>query len=241
MWWTDRARAAARGRRLALACAGLAAGALAGCAGAPAAPLASAPPPKTPFDQYPIAVDRTPERVALSIHATGLSAAQRDALSEFARRWREGGGEEPVTVETPRNSREAADPRLAASGVARALLAAGLPASVLRAVDYDAAGQAGAPVVARFARYTAEIPDCTRGWDNLTSTIKNRVSTHFGCSGAANLAAQVADARDLVRPADTAPADSARRAAVLEKYRQGVVTSSAKDAQAAGVVSSAVN
>lgn len=241
MWWTDQARAAARGPLLLLACAGVAAGGLAGCADAPTPPVAAVAPSKTPLDQYPIAVDPTPERVALSIHATGLSAAQRAALSDFVRRWREDGGEEPVTVDVPHGGREAADPRAAAGGVSRALVAYGLPASVLRLADYDAAGRDGAPVVARFARFTAQVPDCTRGWDNLTSTVKNRVSTHFGCSGAANLAAQVADARDLVRPAESMPADSARRAAVLEKYRQGVVTSSAKDAQAAGVVSSAVN
>lgn len=241
MWWTDRARAAARGLLVASAFAGGAV--LTGCASTPAAKgsATAAPAPRTPLDQYPIAVDQTPDRVALSIHAAGMSANQHAALAEFVRRWRESGGEETVTLETPRNSQEAADPRLAAAAVARALSASGLPASVLRAVDYDAAGQPGAPVVARFDHYVAAIPDCTRGWENLTSTLKNQVSKHFGCAAAANLAAQVADARDLVRPADSAPADSARRAAVLEKYRQGAVTSSAKDAQAAGVVSSAVN
>ena len=241
MWWTDRTRRRRPRPVPRHSLHGARRGVLTGCAATPAPSVAAAPAPKTPFDQYPIAVDQTPERVAVSVHATGLSAAQRAALAELVRRWREAGGEEPVTVEAPLNSREPVDPRAAAAGVSRALVAYGLPASVLRAASYDAAGEAGAPVVARFARYTAQIPDCTRGWDNLVSTLKNRVSTHFGCAGAANLAAQVADARDLVRPADSAPADSARRAAVLEKYRQGVVTSSAKDAQAAGVVSSAVN
>ena len=106
---------------------------------------------------------------------------------------------------------------------------------------YDAGGQPGAPVYARYARYEATGPDCRKGWDNLTSTLKNVASTHFGCAGAANLAAMVADAHDLERPSPTAPADSVRRAIVLDKYRQGIITSSPKDPQAQGVVSSAVN
>ena len=37
------------------------------------------------------------------------------------------------------------------------------------------------------------------------------------------------------------PADGLRRATVLDKYRQGQVTSSERDKQAAGTVSNAVN
>jgi pilus assembly protein CpaD len=57
----------------------------------------------------------------------------------------------------------------------------------------------------------------------------------------ANLAAQVANPEDLLGPRDETPIDSGRRATVLDKYRKGEVTSSAKDEQSNGVVSKAVN
>ena len=244
MWWTDRARAPAR-----LLASGLAVGAaLAGCATAPnkAAKVDPTPPgfvkhAKTPLDQYAIAIDPTPETVALSIHATGMSVAQHAALQRFAERWRDTGGTEVVVVQAPVNSAEPADPHLAARAVAAVLSALGVPPSRLQVNDYDAGGAAGAPVYARYERFDARGPDCTQGWQNLVSTRSNKISTHFGCAGAANLAAMIADPHDLARPAASAPADSVRRAVVLDKYRKGEITASAKDDQAQGLASQAVN
>ena len=55
------------------------------------------------------------------------------------------------------------------------------------------------------------------------------------------MAAQIANPEDLIRPRDSTPADAGRRDTVLGKYRKGDVTASAKDEQATGVVSKAVN
>ena len=60
---------------------------------------------------------------------------------------------------------------------------------------------------------------------------------HFGCATTANIAAQVANARDFLAPAVETPADNARRQVVMGKYRLGIPTSSAKDDQADGKVS----
>jgi len=54
------------------------------------------------------------------------------------------------------------------------------------------------------------------------------------------IAAQVADPADLLHPRTEAPPDAARRQTVLDKYRQGAVTSAAKDTQANGAVSTTV-
>ncbi|MBE7217100.1 MAG: CpaD family pilus assembly protein [Caulobacteraceae bacterium] len=222
--------------------------AAAGCATAPA-PVAKAPetPPgfvadaKTPLDQYKVVIDRSPETVALSVHASGVSANQRAALEHFAERWRETGGADVITVQAPVNSVEPADSHVAAQGVAAVLNALGVPPSRLRLADYDARGAAGAPVYARYERYEAHGPDCTQGWSNLVATKSNKMSPHFGCAQAANLAAMVADPHDLARPAPSAPADSLRRAFILDKYRQGQVSSSQKDDQAQGTVSQSAN
>lgn len=228
---------------LGAACAALG---LAGCAtsptDAPGAKLAGkVVDPITPLDQYAVTVGRSPDAVAMSVHASGLSPTQRAALEAFAARWRETGGSETVTVQSPVNSAEPGNARAAAVAVTAVLVALGVPPARLQLTSYDAGGQPGAPLYVRYERYEATGPDCRKGWDNLTSTLKNVASTHFGCAGTANLAAMVADPHDLERPSLTAPADSVRRAIVLDKYRQGVVTSSQKDPQAEGVVSSAVN
>jgi pilus assembly protein CpaD len=57
----------------------------------------------------------------------------------------------------------------------------------------------------------------------------------------ANIAAQVANPEDLLGPRPETPIDSGRRATVLDKYRKGEVTASAKDEQSNGIISKAVN
>ena len=242
---------APRARPLATALAALLAAGLAGCASTSphgGAASASRTPPNfvknapTPLDQYAITVDQSPDLVALSVHPTGVSANQRAALQVFAQRWREAGATQAVVVQAPRNSAEPADPHAAAVGIAALLNALGVPPASLRVADYDAEGRPGAPVTVRYERYEAHGPDCLQGWDNLVATKSNGPSRHFGCAATANLAAMIADPHDLERPAPTAPADSVRRAIVLDRYRQGAVTSSAKDSQANGVASAtAVN
>ena len=232
-----------RSRRRVAAAAGLGAAltwALAGCATAPG-PQAKAqarPPAATPLDQYPIQLQETPERLALAVHADGaISPAQEAALAAFAQGWREAGGDAPMVVEAPVNGAAAPDPKPQVYRLAARLGAlAGGPEAV-RLASYDAGGAPGAPIVVRYDRLSPEALDCTSKWDNLVATRDNSVSKHFGCAMSKNMAAMIADPRDLRRPRAMTPADAGRRAIVLDKYRQGVVTSSAKDDQAQGVIS----
>jgi pilus assembly protein CpaD len=108
----------------------------------------------------------------------------------------------------------------------------------VRIVSYDAGADAAVPVVVGFLRYDAKGPQCGHDWGNLANAFNNEVYEQFGCSITANIAAQVADPADLLHPrTETAP-DATRRQVVLDKYRQGSTTATAKDAQANGAVSS---
>ena len=191
---------------------------------------------RLPTEQFAVRVADRPERLALSVHRGGLSSAQDAALTAFAQKWHESGAA-AIVIESPTNSAQEGDPRAAASNVAAALARMGVPDGRVRLSDYDAGGQPGAPVVASYTSLQAVGPDCSKYWGNLTSTNSNAVASHFGCASIANFAAQLADPRDLARPAAGQPADGLRRATVLDKYRQGLITSSQKDDQANGAVS----
>ena len=235
MWWTKPARSAL----LLAACSA----ALAACAGGQTGPhgaVAQIPDAPTPLDQYGIAVAPKNEELALAPHGYGLSDAQRSALAEFARRWREA-GTETVVVQAPAASGCGCDPRATARAAAAALQGLGVPPALLRVSQYDAGGRLDAPVIARYTRFVASADDCSARWSNLVSTSDNSVSAHFACTTTRNMAAMIADPRDLLRPAPESPADNGRRAIVLDKYRQGQITSSVKDDQANGTVSQAVH
>ena len=107
-------------------------------------------------------------------------------------------------------------------------------------MDHYDATSSGAPVKITYRTLVAVGPDCRKGWDDMAATGSNRNYGHFGCAASANLAAMIADPRDLQHPAAEDPSDATRRGVTLGKYRKGEQTSAAKDDQASGAVSSSV-
>jgi pilus assembly protein CpaD len=213
--------------------------ALTACATDDAA-IASGPPPVTPTERYAIEVSQHPEELKLAPHAHGVSQAQVEALGEFAQRWTDHDGG-PITMRAPSHG---GDPQAAYRTTEDArdvLVARGVDPGRIHIVSYDAGGEAAAPIVIGYAAYVARGPQCGREWDNMTATGSNREYANFGCAITANMAAQIGNAGDIVSPRPMDPSDAARRQAVLDHYRKGETTSSTKDDQANGAVSTAVH
>ena len=88
-----------------------------------------------------------------------------------------------------------------------------------------------------YIRYQAHAEACGDWSVNLGSTSANQRSPNFRCATQHNLAAMVADPRDLVSPKPLDPNDAQRRLTVLEKYRKGETTVTAKAAEQSGSIS----
>ena len=232
MWWTDPSARRAPHGLIALA----ALGALSACASPGGPDRASMP--LTPTERYAVQVEQVPDQLALNPHAEGLSANQRSAIAGFVDRRRDTGRTD-IVIQTPAGA-DAQAVDNTASGLLNSLLAAGVPGEKVRVAPYDTAGAPG-PILASFMRYEARGPNCEGGWDNLSATKDNNSSAHFGCAVTANFAAMIADPRDLISPRPVEPGDAARRGVVLGRYRNGENTSTARDTQAVGTVSNAVN
>jgi pilus assembly protein CpaD len=241
MWWSNpvvirkivSSSSSTSGPRLIFA---LALSALAAACASRPPEAALGPPAITPTLQYALVDRAVPDRIGLAIHAEGLSSNQEAALGDFVRRWRDGGGG-PIEIAVPASG---ADPILArrmADAVSVYMTDLGAPTALVKLVGYDPSGAANPPVLATFSRLQPAAVDCSKTWNNLTSTGANRPSTHFGCTVTADMALQVADPHDLAAPRAADGSDDGRRLVVLDKYRQGQVTSSAKDSQASGQVS----
>ncbi|NEX94691.1 CpaD family pilus assembly lipoprotein [Caulobacter sp. 17J65-9] len=195
------------------------------------------PAPALPTENFTLQTASTVDQIALAPHAEGLSAAQRAAVADLAQRFHSAGGE-VITVQSATGGDEAATK--SAWNVKAALEQAGVPAERVRLGAYTAADPAAAPVLASFKVLSAVVPQCGREWNDLTATRDNRAYADFGCSVTANLAAQIANPRDIGGPAAADPADAGRRSVVLDKYRKGEMTASAKDASADGKVAQVV-
>jgi pilus assembly protein CpaD len=195
------------------------------------------PPPLTPTEQFAITVDQTPDEILLAPHPDGLSRNQAVALAALVDRWRDTGAD-AITIRAPSGAQGEAYRSTAA--VEAALETEGVRPDQIRITGYDAGARPGAPIAVGYASYHAQGPQCGREWKSFTASGSNRVNSNFGCATTANIAAMIANPADLLSPRTMDPSDAGRREVVMDKYRQGVSTSTAKDPQANGAVSDAL-
>jgi pilus assembly protein CpaD len=90
-----------------------------------------------------------------------------------------------------------------------------------------------------YVSYEARTQKCGDWSDDLAYTADNLTPKNFGCAVQQNIAAQVADPRDLVTPRGMEAANGARRATMLGNYEQGKVTQADKKSVDAGQEQSA--
>jgi pilus assembly protein CpaD len=93
-----------------------------------------------------------------------------------------------------------------------------------------------------FVAYEAHTAPCGNWSDDVTDTSANLPRLDFGCSVQHNIAAMVANPRDLdeSRRLDDAP-DAARRAAVLGHYEKGEITQATKHTADQGTEQSGIS
>lgn len=207
-----------------------AAASLGACAGAGG----HEPAPITPTERYHMAVEAHPEQVAFRVHPDGLSQTQSEALARYAKGWSDNAGG-PIHVSAPENGGEAAQRE--AWAIKARLQALGVNGEDVTVAAYHADAD-GAPVLIVYERFEAKVPRCNQSWTNLADNHDNNGQKNFGCSVTANMAAQMADPRDIAGPRAMDASDAGRRAAVMEKYRAGQPTGAISDDKSAGKVSS---
>jgi pilus assembly protein CpaD len=207
----------------------------AGCT-TPAGGGKKVPPAITPTQNFKLEAEQTTDQIALAQHAEGLSGNQLAALADYAKRYHETGGE-VVSIKAPATGGEAA--MRTAYGAKAALEASGLSAADLKLGAYPA-DKPDAPVLIVYERWRAKPIACGKSWDNLTATRDNRVQSNFGCAVTANMAAQIADPRDIRGAHATDPSDAGRRTTVIDNYRKGDITAAKSDDKAKANVSQAV-
>lgn len=78
-----------------------------------------------------------------------------------------------------------------------------------------------------YITYVAHSDECGE-WSDVSDTASNLPTKNFGCATQHNIAAMVADPRDLEQSRSLGPADASRRTDVTNKYEQGKITSADK-------------
>jgi pilus assembly protein CpaD len=87
-----------------------------------------------------------------------------------------------------------------------------------------------APVRLEFPVLEAKVPhECGQwpddsGFSDPGASNRNQSQWNYGCAYQQNLAAQVEDPEDFIRPRSESPPSATRRSTVLEKYGKGEAT-----------------
>jgi len=134
-----------------------------------------------------------------------------------------------ISVSAPAGSDSAA----AIEYFAARLFSLGVPHSRILVGTHDGDSR----VEIGYIAYEAQADECGDWPKNLGDTAGNATSANFGCAVQKNIAAQIADPRDLVEPRQADGADAARRAVVIDNYEKGKVTAADKTPSQSGAVS----
>ena len=209
-----------------------------GLGAAGCAPMMGSDPsaPMTPLTRFSLQVEPGLDRIALAVHDAGLSANQRDAVGQLAARYG-ASGQGWIRVEAPSGEDAAAAGQ--AYAVRAALQAAGVPGEQIQMAAYNAPDPR-APVLASFETVRASVPDCSSVARNAGPRVSNQSTGSLGCAITANMAAQIADPRDIMGARTMTPADSGRAAVVFDNYRKGQASSTPQEPLVNGQIARAV-
>lgn len=184
-----------------------------------------------PTQRHPIMVTQQPTSISLRVPrgASGLSPHQRGQVISFLEQYRGADSRNSrLVVEAPAGSPNEIASMQAVAEIRALVAEAGFGSSNINVEAVQAGGDAQAPVRLSYLRYVAEGPQCGHWPTDLGSTHANLVYPNLGCATQANLAAQVANPADLVRPRASTPSSAERGHVVWEKYIKGESTVSQK-------------
>jgi pilus assembly protein CpaD len=186
-----------------------------------------------PVVNHPIQVQPSYHTLKLSFYAPDAGLLPDDAqhfdafVADFMQH-----GNGAISVSAPAGR----DASVAIGYFGERLANAGVPRDRILVGTHEIAGGDN-KVELGYIGYQAQTASCGDWSHSLAYTASNRTNPNFGCSTMQNIAAQVADPRDLVGPQPLGPGDAARRAVVYDNYRNGKPTGAEKTLEQSGAVS----
>jgi len=208
-------------------------------AGSCAAPNGDGPTPgnfSDPTANHPIAVEPAYRSVKLPFSAAdaGLMPDDSARFNDFVSRYLSSGNG-AISITAPAGGEAAISyfgERLASMGVPRNHILVGTRQP----------GDNDARVELSYMSYSAHVENCSNDWPtDWGDTWDNAPTPNFGCAVQKNMAAALADPRDMVEPRPMDAPDAARRATVLGKYDKGEVTQADKHTGDKGVEQSGMS
>ena len=198
------------------------------------------PPARNSLDYVRLEAVEQTEVLELTPGASGLSNMDRGRVSAFLADYQQSAGG-PLVITVPTTGGDDAQVRQLASQAEAFAAGFGIGGASIARGSYQADPQESAPVILAYSSFKVVTPDCpdARGI-SYSNTFLNNPPANFGCAVMTNIAQMIAYPGDLAGARPFGPADTARRAVVLEKYRAGESTATARSDEESGTIATAV-
>ena len=191
---------------------------------------------------HPIAIEEVVETldVPVGLYTNRLNQTFKATVAGFAQKFMQSGSA-VIAVVAPSGSPN----QQVAAGIAveieDVLRQSGIAEGAIDYRVYQAGSdERNAPIRIAFSRIGAHAAPCGPWPDQVAVHDQNRHYFIFGCASQTNIAAIVQNPLDLLYPRGLTPADAARRADVLEKYRTGAAFSADLTREEGGAVAQGV-
>lgn len=201
-------------------------------AGSCASPFSDGSPPfEDGARNHPIAVEPSYRSLKLSFSAmnAGLLPSDAEHFEDFVAHYL-AHGNGAISISAPRNE----DGRSAIAYFGERLEQMGVPKEHILVGEVDGSDNR---VELGYMTYEARVEPCGNWSKNLASTEENDTAPDLGCSVQHNIAAMVADPRDLVEPHREDGSDAMRRATIMTHYEKGEPTAAQKSKDQSGQIS----
>ena len=184
-----------------------------------------------PSQRHPIVVTQAP--VFLDIEtprgSDGLSPSQEGMVRDFLATYKSQ-GEGELMISAPSGSRNEVAAMRTLSGVREVASSFGIPDHYIALQPYPASGYRSAPVKVSLVSYEAKPPKCVLRAETLSEDPRNENYHNFGCAQQQNIAAMVANPRDLIQPRTMDPRPAERGYVHWGKHIQGESTGAERSA-----------
>lgn len=175
--------------------------------------------------EHPISVENRPEMLQLPVGG-GLSPRDERHIEAFAREYM-ATGQSKLTIAYP----QGANAGRKVNAISAKLTGAGVPASHVVRGPYSTARDGQRGLVVSYYAAQAVASECPEHPGDTLIAWRNETPSRFGCAYQKNLAAMMADPRDLAEPRPMSPISSERRQKVLRDYQDGESTASEQNGE----------
>ena len=176
-------------------------------------------------ERHPIAVRQGEITLDLAVFpgSSGLNESQMNKVANFLADFNSQSSER-LLIRAPSGGPNERAAMRAYDQVRKALRRAGIDPRSVALEPYSGNGDPSAPVRLSYLQAVALPPDCPDWSENVGRDPQNMPWPNMGCATQRNLAASVADARDLLGPRGETPRPGERRDVVWGKYIAGEPT-----------------